>query len=222
MSSSKGVAYCNLCPPNTSFWTSDGSVSRRKVGVSIRCDVSPLDITSLFLKVLASSITIHMKLRHPDAQGWAPWGSAVSLQCKFCAFATYDASQWATHLNECKRLIESHAKENKTSEDRDEGMGRTVTGQHSRRSEEGYNNRRSRSPRRTWSPRREPCPWGRGSKRPWGRSGSNSRSRAVGDWRSDAARRSLSPGDVCKICGEKFEGHLSLHLAAVHQDLSFR
>merc|ERR1719341_1184991 len=31
VSSSKGVAYCNLCPPNTSFWTSDGSVSRRKV-----------------------------------------------------------------------------------------------------------------------------------------------------------------------------------------------
>lgn len=27
---------------------------------------------------------------------------------------------------------------------------------------------------------------------------------------------------VCKICGEKFEGDLALHLAVSHQDLSFR
>lgn len=35
-------------------------------------------------------------------------------------------------------------------------------------------------------------------------------------------RRSRSPGPECKICGDKFEGNLSLHLAGFHPDLSFR
>ena len=224
---SKGLACCNLCPPNTSFWTTDGSVNRRKVGVFVE---SQFYFTSLLLKVLASRITSHMKLRHPDSPGWAPWGSSVSLRCKFCAFATFNAPQWATHLNECKHLLDKMHKNQlegkKTSEDRDGGTRRSPTGPHGRRSRERF----SRSPRRSWSPRREACPWGRGPRRQ--RSRSNSRSRAAGAWRSGMARRSFSPGTrgdyssspeaVCRICGEKFEGDLALHLAICHQDLSFR
>ena len=171
--------------------------------------------------MLASRITSHMKLRHPESPGWGPWGSAVNLRCKFCAFVTFSAPEWGTHLNECQHLHRNQPKEKKTSEDRDVGMRRSPTGQqHSRRPEEW--SRRSRSPRRSWSPRREPCPWGRGPRRPWGRSRSRSRSRAGGGWRSDATRRSPSPRAVCRICGEKFEGDLALHLAVCHQDLSFR
>ena len=227
VSLSKGLACCNLCPPNTSFWTTDGSVNRRKVGVFVE---SQFYFTSLLLKVLASRITSHMKLRHPDSPGWAPWGSSVSLRCKFCAFATFNAPQWATHLNECKHLLDKMHKNQlegkKTSEDRDGGTRRSPTGPHGRRSRERF----SRSPRRSWSPRREACPWGRGPRRQ--RSRSNSRSRAAGAWRSGMARRSFSPGTrgdyssspeaVCRICGEKFEGDLALHLAICHQDLSFR
>ena len=45
VSSSKGLACCNLCPPKTSFWTTDGSVNHRKVGV---CYISILLHTPAF------------------------------------------------------------------------------------------------------------------------------------------------------------------------------
>ena len=175
--------------------------------------------TSLLFKVLASRISSHMKLRHPDSPGWAPWGSAVSLRCKFCAFVTFSAAQWSTHLNECSHLQRVLLKEKKTGEDRDVFIGgrSSRSGQNERRSEERC--RRSRSPRRTWSPRRDICPQ-RDLKK--SRDRSRSGGRAGGGWRSNAARRSSSPGDVCKICGEEFEGNLAVHLAAFHQDLSFR
>ena len=181
--------------------------------------------SSLPLKVLESRITFHMKLRHPrSSSGWAPWGSAVSLRCKACAFATSSSSEWGKHLNECKHLL---SKIPSKTEERDQQMcsSRQDNKKLSRE-------RHSRSPRRSWSPRREPCDFNWGRRRSQERRRSRSRGRKMGnwrsehdDWRSGQQRRSPSPElSFCKICGEKVkeDQNLPVHLAARHPDLSFR
>ena len=160
-----------------------------------------------------------MKLRHPRSSGgWAPWGSAVSLRCKACAFATHSPSEWGKHLNECKHLLsKTPSKTTTKTEERDQRMD------NKRLSRERY----SRSPR---SPRRESCDFNWWRRRSQERRRSRSRGRRMGnwrsehdDWRSGQQRRSPSPElPFCKICGEKVKEDLPVHLAARHPDLSFR
>ena len=183
--------------------------------------------SSLPLKVLESRITFHMKLRHPRSSGgWAPWGSAVSLQCKACAFATSSPSEWGKHLNECKHLLSKiPSKTTDKAEERDQQM--CSSRQDNKRSS---GERYSRSPRRSWSPRKEPWDFNWGGRRSQERRRSRSRGRRMGnwrsehdDWRSGQQRRSPSPElPFCKICGEKVNEDLPVHLAHRHPDLSFR
>ena len=156
-----------------------------------------------------------MKLRHPrSSSGWVPWGSTVSLRCKACAFATFSPSEWGKHLNECKHLLSKIPSKTTTkTEERDQRMDNR------RLSRERY----SRSPRRSWSPRREPWDFNWGRRRSQEKRRSRSRGRRMRNWRSEQQRRSPSPElPCCKICGERVKEDLPVHLALRHPDLSFR